>query len=146
VIFGGKIVIRKFDTPRDLMSLTEPIIVNCTGLGSKTLFNDDQLVPVKGQLTVCVPQPEVNYRASGHLPNSAVIASINPRSDGIVIGNMQERGNWSLEPNQEVRQQNVVAAIQFFSAMRATSGGIQVTKSQPPRATPNLESFYGLES
>ena len=73
VLFGGKIVIRKFDTPRDLMSLTESVIVNCTGLGSKTLFNDDELVPVKGQLTVCIPQPEVSYRASGRLPNSAVI-------------------------------------------------------------------------
>ena len=48
---GGRIVIRTFDTPRDLMSLAEPIVVNCTGLGSYTLFNDKELVPVKGQLT-----------------------------------------------------------------------------------------------
>src|SRR5262249_46170723 len=41
MLFGGKIVIRKFDTPRDLMPLNESIIVNCTGLGSKTLFGDD---------------------------------------------------------------------------------------------------------
>jgi D-amino-acid oxidase len=121
VFFGGKIVIRKFDTPRDLMSLPESILVNCTGLGSKTLFNDDELVPIKGQLTVCVPQPEVNYRAFGHMPNSAVAASINPRSDGIVVGNLMERGNWSLEPDQQVLRQNVEAAIQFFAAMRAPS-------------------------
>ena len=146
VIYGGKIVIRKFDTPRDLISLTESVIVNCTGLGSKTLFNDDELVPVKGQLTVCIPQPEVNYRASGHLPNSTVTASINPRSDGLVVGNMQERGNWSLEPNPEVRQQNVEAAIQLFGAMHAPLGRVQVTKAEPPRATPSLESFYGAES
>jgi len=78
-IFGGKIVIRKFDTPRDLMSLPESIIVNCTGLGSKAIFNDDELVPIKGQFTVCVPQPEVNYRASGRMPGATVGASINPR-------------------------------------------------------------------
>ena len=146
VIFGGKIVIRKFDTPRDLMSLTESVIVNCTGLGSKALFNDEELVPVRGQLTVCVPQPEVNYRASGRPANSVVMASINPRSDGIVIGNMQERGNWSLEPNPEVRQHNVDAAIQFFSAMRVPGDRVRLTKSGPPRAAPSLESFYGVES
>jgi D-amino-acid oxidase len=122
VLFGGKIVIRKFDTPRDLISLSESIIVNCTGLGSKAIFNDNELVPIKGQLTVCVPQPEVHYRASGRMPNSATAASINPRSDGIVVGNMMERGNWSLEPNEEVRQQNVDAAIRFFGAMRVPSG------------------------
>ena len=65
LFFGGRIVIRKFDTPRDLATLTEPIIVNCTGLGSFTLFDDKELVPVKGQLTALVPQPEVDYRASG---------------------------------------------------------------------------------
>jgi D-amino-acid oxidase len=145
-LFGGKIVIRKFDTPRDLMSLRESIIVNCTGLGSKTLFGDDELVPIKGQLTVCVPQPEVNYWASGRLANGAATASIYPRSDGIVIGNMQERGNWSLEPNDQVRQQNVDAAIQFFGAMRPPNGRLQLTKSGPPREIPKLESFYTAES
>jgi D-amino-acid oxidase len=121
VLFGGKIVIRKFDTPRDLMSFPESIVVNCTGLGSKTLFNDDELVPIKGQYTICVPQPEVNYRASGRVPGSNAGASINPRSDGILIGNMMERGNASLEPNAEVRQRNVDAAIQFFATMRRPS-------------------------
>jgi D-amino-acid oxidase len=119
VLFGGKIVIRRFDTPRDLMSLPESIIVNCTGLGSKTLFNDQELTPIKGQLTFCAPQPEVNYRVFGHNPNSTVNVSINPRSDGIAVGNMMERGNGSLEPNEEVRKQNVEAAMTFFAAMRA---------------------------
>ena len=66
--------------------------------------------------------------------------------DGIVIGNMQERGNWSLEPNPEVRQHNVDAAIQFFSAMRVPGDRVRLTKSGPPRAAPSLESFYGVES
>jgi len=144
--FGGKIVIRKFDTPRDLMTLSESIIVNCTGLGSKTLFNDSELVPVKGQLTVCVPQPELNYRASGSVAGSTTYALINPRPDGIVIGNMHERGNWSLEPNAEVRQHNVDVAIQFAAAMRAPSGHLEVTKSRAPGAAPRLESFLGAQS
>jgi glycine/D-amino acid oxidase-like deaminating enzyme len=120
LLFGGKIVIRKFDTPRDLMSLPESIIVNCTGLGSKTLFNDEELVPIKGQLTVCVPQPEVNYQVAWHNPTANV--GINPRHDGIVVGHMMERGNWSLEPNEEVRKQNVNAAMTFFANMRTHRG------------------------
>jgi D-amino-acid oxidase len=124
---GGTIVIRTFDTPRDLAALTEPVIVNCTGLGSYTLFDDKELVPIKGQLTLLVPQPEVNYRASGRLPDTraagapgaATAASINPRADGIVVGNLQDRGNWSLEPDDDVRQRNMAAAIAYFSAMTA---------------------------
>jgi len=115
--FGGRIVIRKFDTPRDLMTLTEPVVVNCTGLGSFTLFDDQELLPVKGQLTAMVPQPEVNYRASGP-SSSGENATMNSRSDGLIIGNLQDPGNWSLEPDEEVRRRNVNAAIEFFSAMR----------------------------
>src|SRR5215471_213733 len=148
LLFGGKIVIRKFDTPRDLMSLPELTIINCTGLGSKTLFGDDELVPIKGQFTVCIPQPEVNYRVSGRLANGVSMGngSINPRSDGILVGNMMERGNWSLEPNEEVRRSNIEAAIEFSSAMRKPAPGAQLTKSGPPAAVPALESFFGLES
>ncbi len=149
VRFGGKIVIRKFDTPRDLMSLGEPVIVNATGLGSKSLFNDEELVPVKGQLSVLVPQPEVTYRVSGRVPGSTPPgggASANPRSDGIVIGNLMDRGNWSLEVDEEVRRRNVEAATQFFAAMRPPTAGARLTRSEPPRTPPRLESFFGDES
>jgi hypothetical protein len=43
---------------------------------------------------------------------------MNPRSDGIVIGNLQERGSWSLDPSEDVRDRNITAAMQFFGAMR----------------------------
>ena len=100
VLFGGKIVIRKFDTPRDLVLLTEPILINCTGLGSKTLFDDQELVPIRGQLTHCIPQPEVRYRASGRMPGSNVNASINPRSDGLVSATWRNAATGRLSPTR----------------------------------------------
>src|SRR6266850_5169835 len=145
LMFGGRIIIRKFDTPRDLMSLAEPVIVNCTGLGSFTLFDDKELVPIKGQLTVMVPQPEVHYRAGGRTPSGAN-ATMNPRSDGIVVGNLQDPGNWSLEPDEGVRQRNVQAAIEFFGAMRAPSPGARFTRSAPPSVAPAVETFFDSES
>jgi len=143
--FGGRIVIRKFDTPRDLALLSEPIVVNCTGLGSFTLFDDKELVPVKGQLTALVPQPEVDYRASRMMANG-VNATMNSRRDGIIVGNLQDPGNWSLEPDEEVRQRNVNAAIEFFSSMRAPEPGSRLTRSEPPRAAPPVEAFFDAES
>ena len=118
---GGKIVIRRFETPRDLMSLAEPIVVNCTGLGSFTLFGDKELVPIKGQLTALVAQPELHYRAGGRAP-SGDNASMNPRSDGVIVGNLQDRGNWSLEPDPDVIRRNVQAAIDFFALVKQAPG------------------------
>jgi D-amino-acid oxidase len=162
--YGGKIVIRKFVTPRDIMELSESIIVNCTGLGSKSLFNDEELVPVKGQLTVMVPQPEVNYSASGRPPGIAppsrpageggqggnnqfqTNASMNARTDGLVIGNMMERGNWSVDVNEAVRQRVVDLAVQFFRAMRPPRPGVALTPSQAPQVAPRVDSFFDLDS
>lgn len=120
--FGGRVVIRAFETPRDLVRLTEPIVVNCTGLGAGALFGDDEIIPVKGQLTVLVPQPEVDYMTFGGVPGSGPRSSFGihmmPRSDGIVLGGTSERGVGTLEPDQEARREIVEGHIRLFSAMR----------------------------
>jgi hypothetical protein len=71
---------------------------------------------------------------------------MNPRSDGIVVGNLQDPGNWSLEPDEDVRQRNVQAAIEFFDAMRAPSSGARLTRSEPPSVAPAVEAFFDSES
>ena len=52
VLAGGRIVIRRFESPRELASIPEPVIVNCTGLGSFSLFGDKELVPNQGPADV----------------------------------------------------------------------------------------------
>jgi D-amino-acid oxidase len=127
-LWGGHIVIRTFETPRDLMTLREPIIVNCAGLGARDLFGDQELVPLKGQLTVLVPQPEVNYHTQGGLraqperPGSLPIHMM-PRTDGIALGGTSQRGVWTLEPDEDERKRVVDSHIEVFSAMK----GLRVT-------------------
>jgi len=124
LLWGGHIVIRKFDTPRDLMSLREPIIINCTGLGARDLFGDRELLPLKGQLSVLVPQPEVNYHTQGGLrpppeqPGSLAIHMM-PRSDGIALGGTSQRDVWTLEPDDAERRRVVESHMEVFNAMKS---------------------------
>jgi glycine/D-amino acid oxidase-like deaminating enzyme len=121
VLFGGRIVIRKFDTPRDLATLREPIVVNCTGLGARDLFGDQELVPLKGQLTVLVPQPEIQYHTNGGVPpvpGASLGIHMMARSDGIVLGGTSQRGVWTLEPDEAERKRVVDSHIAVFGAMR----------------------------
>jgi D-amino-acid oxidase len=60
-IAGGKIVAGEIKTPAEVQALPQKLIFNCTGLGARALFNDAELTPVRGQLTVLLPQPEVTY-------------------------------------------------------------------------------------
>jgi hypothetical protein len=124
--FGGRVVIRRFADRRELLTLDEPVIVNCTGLGSRELFGDRELVPLKGQLTVLVPQAEVGYamtgagRAGGGEVPSAGLHMM-PRADGIVLGGTRERDVWTLEPNPDELKRVVEGHREFFSAMRPGS-------------------------
>jgi len=123
LLFGGRIVICQFATSRDLLSLRESLIVNCTGLGAREFFKDDDLIPVKGQLTMLVPQPEVDYATSGGVPGSSIARGgfihMAPRSDGIALGGTAERGVWDLEPNEAARRRIVESHIELYRAMRA---------------------------
>lgn len=134
--FGGRIVVREFEAPGDLAALPEPLIVNCTGLGAKALFGDEELTPVKGQLVVLVPQPEVTYTTGSMLP----------RSDGIVLGHVMQRGNWSLEVDEDERRRVVESHIRTFDAMRAPEPWVLPTRAAAPAVAPPVETFFGRSS
>ena len=119
--WGGKVMIRKFDSPADISRLSENVIINCTGLGSKELFKDPDLVPLKGQLVVMIPQQEINYGTSGAgrpLPPDAGFVHMMPRSDGIVLGGTSLRDNWSLDVEENERKRVVDLHIQLFNSMK----------------------------
>ena len=122
LVWGGKVVIRKFATPRDVTSLSENVIVNCTGLGAKALFNDPELTPLKGQLVVLIPQSEVTYATTGGarapVTPDAGFVHMMPRSDGIILGGTSIRDNWSLEVEDKDRDRVINAHIELFGALR----------------------------
>jgi len=72
-------------------------------------------------------------------------AGINPRSDGMVIGNSQEVGIWSLEPNPEIIRRNLTNAATFFAGMNPPEAGVRLTRSVPPATAPPVESFFGWD-
>ena len=95
-IAGGKVVVKEFRDRRELMRLPERVVFNCTGLGARALFDDQKLEPVRGQLEILIPQPEIDYcyLSSGYMF---------PRHDGIVLGGTFDHGDWSLEPRADQR-------------------------------------------
>jgi D-amino-acid oxidase len=112
-IAGGKIVVRDFAVARDLMALSENVIFNCTGLGARTLFNDQELTPIRGQLTFLLPQPEIQYMTTG--PGDIYMF---PRHDGILLGGTHERDNWNLDPEQSTVDRVLRENAALFSGMR----------------------------
>lgn len=116
-IAQGAVRLMHFDQVSQLQQLTEPVIFNCTGLGARALFDDQELSPVKGQLTVLLPQPEVNYMA---LMEDALYMF--PRTDGILLGGTFEKDEWSLSVNETAKARVLQGHAKFFSSFRRCRG------------------------
>jgi glycine/D-amino acid oxidase-like deaminating enzyme len=114
-IGGGKIEVRRFATRADIASLPESLVFNCTGLGSHELFGDEELHPIRGQLAILEPQPEIRYAALGEF------GYMFPRSDGILLGGTFERDVWDTTPDPAAIARIVAAHKRFFSSFRCTA-------------------------
>ena len=112
LLAGGKLIVRELVDLRAVAMLAEPVVINCTGLGARQLFGDDELMPIKGQLSVLLPQPEIDYIT---LSDELYMF---PRRDGILLGGTHERGVWTLEPNLDAQARVVAGHQRFFERMR----------------------------
>jgi glycine/D-amino acid oxidase-like deaminating enzyme len=109
---GGRIVVRDFASPAEIASLSETLVFNCTGLGARELFGDMELIPIRGQLAILIPQPEVRYAFTGEA------GYMFPRPDGVVIGGSYERNIWEAEPQPERIARIVAAHQRLFAGFR----------------------------
>ena len=124
--FGGQIVVRKFETPRDVMALSENLVVNCTGLGAKALFGDAELMPLRGLLVLLPPQDEVNYSTGGGVNSPetqrGLFIHMMPRRDGIVLGGTSERDLWTTEVNETEKARIIDNHVNLFASMTPPMG------------------------
>ena len=114
-IAGGRVAVRDFASPADLAALPEGLVFNCTGLGARDLFGDTGLEPVRGQLAVLLPQPEVRYAFTGQA------GYMFPRADGIILGGTFERGIWATEPEPETIARILRSHSRLFGGFRCTA-------------------------
>jgi len=114
-VAGGRIEVRRFATPADIAALPESLVFNCTGLGSRDLFGDQELHPIRGQLAILEPQPGIRYAAQGEF------GYMFPRADGILLGGTFERDVWDPTPDPAAIARIVASHKRFFSSFRCTA-------------------------
>ncbi len=112
-VAGGRVVVKEFHNRAEVSRLREPVIMNCTGLGARELFGDNALEPVRGQLEVLLPQPELDYC---YLSDAGYMF---PRRDGVILGGTFQHGNWSLEPNPTDSARILAGHVEVMSGLKA---------------------------
>lgn len=114
-IAGGRFAVRSFASPAELSGLPERLLFNCTGLGAGALFGDTELLPVRGQLAILLPQPEVDYAFSGNA------GYMFPRPDGIILGGTFERDQWVAEPQPDDIAEIIESHRRLFGGFRCSA-------------------------
>lgn len=112
---GGSIRQREFEAREAILKLPEKLVFNCSGLGARALFGDQELHPVRGQLAVLLPQPEIRYAASGDW------GYMFPRADGILLGGTFEHHVQDTTPDPAAITRILESHKRFFDGFRCTA-------------------------
>ncbi len=100
---GAVLQQRHFEDLTDICSLEEPVIINCTSVGSRKLFLDEEFILVRGQMIYFKPQEGIDYLLYENVPDSTTSwVSLFPWSDRIVLGGVYERGIEELVNDPEI--------------------------------------------
>ncbi len=74
-----------------------PVVVNCTGLGARTLVGDDSLFPIRGEVLRVAPPPVPGFLFDESEERG--ITYIISRTTDCILGGTAEDGNDSLVPD-----------------------------------------------
>ncbi len=87
---------------REIRSLVEavdasPIVVNCTGLASRELAHDTELVPIRGQVVRVAANVAREFTIDEHGPEG--LCYVIPRAKDVVLGGSASSGREDLAPD-----------------------------------------------
>lgn len=107
---------KHFESLEEILALKETIIVNCMSMGSRELFNDQEFIPVRGQVVYFKPQEGIDYLLYQNVPNeSGIWVSMFPWGDRIILGGVYEYGEEAPVINPVVINKIIQNAEKCFS-------------------------------
>jgi D-amino-acid oxidase len=134
---GGRV---EYATVPSLASLDAPVVVNCTGIGARSLVPDESLVPVRGQIVV-VENPGISefYIDHGAEGASDYVYAF-PHGDVVVLGGTAEEGASDWAPRPEVSARIMRDCAAAFPALLGARVVTERVGLRPCRPEVRLES------
>jgi D-amino-acid oxidase len=118
---GVQFIPKEFSRATEVIALDENIIVDCTGLGARDIWQDSLVHPVKGQLVLLPPQPQLQYLYSGH-------GYLFPRQDSVAVGGSEETSFSDDKPDIQMCKTILARVRSVFSGSAHALTG----ETQPP--------------
>ncbi len=111
---GGTVVRREVRSLDEALGAA-PVVVNCTGLGSRELLGDDSLFPIRGEVLRVAPLPLERFLLDD-AEEARGITYLIPRSRDCILGGTAEEGNESLVPDPAQAEAILARAVRLLPA------------------------------
>lgn len=115
---GGVITIREVTDISEAVA-EHSVVINCTGLGSRQLFNDERVYPVRGQVVRASLNSFTEILVS---ETDAGLSLIAPRIDDVILGGTSQANNW----NTEVDPQDTAEILRKVAALSSDFDQVNV--------------------
>lgn len=114
------------------------LVVNCSGLGARTLVGDTSVTPVRGQIVrVANPGLTLSVRDENH---PAGRAYVHPREHDCILGGTLEEGVWDATPDPVVAAAIVRRCVDIAPGLRGAEVLEHVAGLRPARPEVRLEA------
>jgi D-amino-acid oxidase len=131
------------ETVTSLAAVPAPVVVNCTGIGARSLVPDRSLVPVRGQVVVAenpgITEFYIDHGDSAAEDSDTDYVYVFPHGDVVILGGTAYEGASDAAPRPEVsaRIQRDCAAV--FPALRDARVITERVGLRPVRPAVRLE-------
>jgi D-amino-acid oxidase len=135
---------------RRISSLAEataeaPLVVNCTGIGARSVVPDEELRPIRGQLVV-VANPGIDEFFWEETGSSPALTYIFPHGPTVVLGGTAEDGSWELEPSLDTAHAILARCAGVDTRLRGATILAHRVGLRPTRSTVRCEEELRPES
>jgi D-amino-acid oxidase len=108
----------RFENREEVLSLSESLIINCLSLGARTLFDDEEFTPTRGQIVYFKPQAGIDYMLYQNLSDHQYFFHIFPWEDRMILGGVYEYGQENATNTADVIHQIIENAKKCLSSPR----------------------------
>jgi D-amino-acid oxidase len=134
---GGSV---EYATVPALASVDAPVVVNCTGIGARSLVPDESLVSVRGQVVV-VEDPGISEFYLDHgAPGTTDYVYAFPHGDVVILGGTAEEGAYDWAPRPDVSARILRDCAAVFPALLGARVLTERVGLRPCRPEVRLES------
>ena len=132
-------------TVTSLAAVPAPVVVNCTGMGARTLVPDPALVPVRGQVVIAenpgITEFYLNHGAGGdHGTGAEDYVYVFPHDDVVVLGGTAHEGASDLAPRPEIAERILAGCAAAVPALHGARVITQRVGLRPVRPEVRLEA------